>query len=335
MKSYILSPKHIPAEMRLHGLLPDLTRMPREEAHAVSPAVEGSSLCPAGGRLRFITDSSTLELSYTLAHPQVNSACDVLCDGNYIASIGGDSDSDSFSGAVSLPTGEHLITVFTPRTAPLAEMKLSVDCDAHVSPAPDYAIKKPIVYYGSSITMGAMSRSPSLSYTSLVSERLGADHINLGFGGSAKGELEMAKYIASLDMSAFVLDYEENADTLEDLRRTHKPFFDTVRRAHPTLPILIISKPDTDSEFLRACYGRRIVMDTFHAALDDGDRLVDFVDGFHLWGSENRASCFACGDSTHPNEHGFALMAETIYPRLRALMARDTDKTEGDFPMNI
>lgn len=341
MKSYILSPEHIPDGMSLHGLLPDLSRMPRDAAHAVSPAVESLSLCPAGGRLRFVTDSSKFELSVLLKTAQPNCACDVLCDGEFFARIGGADGELSYSGTLTLPSGEHLITVFTPRTAPLAEMKISLESDASLSSAPDYRIKKSIVFYGSSITMGAVSSSPSKAYTALVAERLGADHINLGFGGNAKGELAMAEYIASLEMSAFVLDYEHNADTLDDLKRTHKPFFDVIRRARPTLPILIVSRPDTDREFLRSCFGRRIVMDTFHAALDAGDRYVDYVDGFYLWGSDDRAACVS-EDGCHPSEHGFAVMADVIYPRLRSLMTRDPNKdtmgrdaADADFPTNI
>lgn len=323
MKSYIISPHSVPSEMRLYGLLDDLTRMPRDVAATVSPAVESISRCPAGGRARFITDSRHITIKVTLDRAECNSGCGVLCDGVDVGLVRGE-DSDTFyEGELELPgEGEKLLTVFTPRTAPLTQLELLLDDGASVRRAPDYALERPIVFYGSSITQGAVSASPARSFTALVAERLGADHINLGFGGNAKGELEMARYIATLDMSAFVMEYDDNAKNAEELRRTHKPFFDTVRRARPDLPILLLSRPDTDREFVSSCYRRRVIMDTFHAALDSGDRMVDYVDGFYLWGSDRRADC-AAEDKNHPTEYGSSVMADVITPRLRSLMRRD------------
>ena len=347
MKIYSISPYHIPENMLLYGLLPDLSRMPRKAAADVSNAVAELSLCPAGGRVKFTTDSRFISISVFLTQANCNSACDVLSDGVYCGKIGGCEEDVTYNGTLRLaPDGDcsramRTVTVFMPRTAPLAEMQIFLEDGAHVEKPAPYNHEKPLVFYGSSITMGAASASPSKAYTALVSERLGYNHINLGFGGNAKGELAMAEYIASLDMSAFVLDYEHNADTLDCLRATHKPFFDTIRAAQPKLPILIISRPDTDREFLRSCYGRRIIMDTFHAALDAGDRLVDYVDGFYLWGNNNRHLC-CIGDGCHPNELGFEKMAETLAPRLHALLNRNSyedtmghDGSDADFPTHI
>lgn len=350
MKTYIISPNNIPENMSLYGLLPDLTRMPRDVAKAVSPAVEDISLCPAGGRIRFKTDSSIISLRVDFVSGGYNNGCDVVCDGSYRGKIAGAEEDKSISGTLTLaPEGivssgirpMRTVTVFTTRTAQIAELHISLEEGSRVEKAEPYPHEKPIVFYGSSITMGASSKSPSLAYTARVAERLGYDHINLGFGGNAKGERAMAEYIAGLEMSAFVMDYEHNADTLDYLRATHKPFFDVIRAAQPDLPILIISRPDTDREFLRSCYGRRIVMDTFHAALDAGDRLVDYVDGFYLLGNTDRSRC-VIEDNCHPSEHGFEVMADVIAPRLKSLLERDPnlntmgrDGADADFPTHI
>lgn len=324
--TYKILPNQIPENFTLHGIFPDLTRMPADVAASVSEAVSGLSKCPAGGRLRFKTDSAKIIFEADFVEENVNCAADILCDGVFAGQIGPfgyDFAPDHISGEAELPSdGElHNIVIFLPRTIQLKEVRVTLDDGARVLPAEDYKTKLPIVYYGSSITMGAMATSPSRAYTALVSERLGADHINLGFGGSAKGEVEMANYIASLEMSAFVLDYEHNAPTLDHLRQTHKPFFDIIRKAHPELPILMISRPDTDGDFLRVCRGRQIIMDTFHTALDDGDKLVDYVDGFYLWGNDGRENCCR-EDGCHPNDEGFKRMADVIAPRLEKLMNR-------------
>ena len=351
MITYVINKENIPEKMKVYGLLPDFTRMPREAASAVSPAVFDLSRCASGGRIRFRTDSRYITIKVTLEKGACNGATDVVADGVYRGKVEG-GEEDAVYGGTLLLTDEghsapgyrrmHDVTVFTTRTGFLNQVEISLEDGSNVEEPTPYAIEKPIVFYGSSITMGACSKSPSKAYTALVAERLNADHINLGFGGNAKGEKAMAEYIASLDMSAFVMDYEHNADTLEDLLRTHKVFFETVRKANPDLPILIVSRPDTgDDVFLRACFGRRIILDTFHSALDAGDRKVDYVDGFYLRGNENQSACCA-EDGCHPNEYGFSVMADVIAPRLRALMNRDAnmdmmgqDGFDAIFPTHI
>lgn len=66
--------------------------------------------------------------------------------------------------------------------------------------------------------------------------------INLGFSGSAKGEIKVAELIGSLDLAAFVMDYDYNAPNFEHLKKTHEPFFKAVRKARPDLPIIILGK---------------------------------------------------------------------------------------------
>ena len=313
--------------MTLHGALPSFRRMPEEIAAKVSPNVADLVKCPSGARLRFKTNSRSIRLEAEFREANVNCAADVLCDGVLMGRVGpfgyGEGETDRIEGTLPLSDDGkmHTVTLYLSRTVETGSISVTLDDGADVAPADAYTISKPIVFYGSSITMGAMATSPSEAYTALVAERLGADHINLGFGGSALGETPMAEYIASLEMSAFVLDYEHNAPTLDHLKATHKPFFDIVRAAHPTLPILIVSRPDTDGDYLRVYGGRRIIMDTFHAALDAGDNMVDFVDGSFLWGNEDRESCHMEGDP-HPNSKGFARTADVIAPRLKRLMDR-------------
>ena len=62
--------------------------------------------------------------------------------------------------------------------------------------------------------------------------------------------MAVAEYIKNIDMSAFVYDYDHNAETPEDLQRTHKTFFDVIRKQNPNLPIIMMTRPcgDLDAE---------------------------------------------------------------------------------------
>ena len=127
--------------------------------------------------------------------------------------------------------------------------------------------------------------------------------------------MAVAEYIKNIDMSAFVYDYDHNAETPEDLQRTHKPFFDVIRKQNPNLPIIMMTRPcgDLDAEDMER--RRRIVLDTYENAVASGDKNVYFVDGKEMFGKEERHACTM--DLIHPTDLGFMRMAEYILPTLK------------------
>jgi lysophospholipase L1-like esterase len=64
-------------------------------------------------------------------------------------------------------------------------------------PSPEELPRLRYLAYGTSITHGGAASGPHLSYAGQTARRLGADLINLGVGGSAYCEPELAEYIGS------------------------------------------------------------------------------------------------------------------------------------------
>src|SRR5690606_21637774 len=79
---------------------------------------------------------------------------------------------------------------------------------AEVLPPTPFALPKPILFYGSSITQGGCASRPGNAYCQMVARRFDAECLNFGFSGSARGELAMAEVLASLDPAVLVLDYD-------------------------------------------------------------------------------------------------------------------------------
>ena len=177
-----------------------------------------------------------------------------------------------------------------------------------------------LCFYGSSITQGGCASRPGNAYTTMVCRALDAEQINLGFSGCARGEPDMARLIASLDgLAAFVYDYDHNAPTAEHLAATHEPFFRIVREARPTLPILVMSRPDFWQDACEDVRRRRdIVRETVEHAIAAGDRHVCLLDGATLFGEANRDDCSV--DRCHPNDLGFRRMADAVIVALRGLL---------------
>ena len=128
----------------------------------------------------------------------------------------------------------------------------------------------------------------------------------------------MADFINTIDMSLFVYDYDHNAPTAEHLEKTHEPFFKRIREKHPTLPILMMTRPFAE-------YGedekkrRDIVYKTYKNALDAGDKNVYFIDGESPFKNDpDKELCFI--DTIHPNDLGFAKMVQVIEPVIKEIL---------------
>lgn len=335
------------APVTLHGLLPTadgFLRLPADVAASVNDGTVQLNNNTTGGRLRFATDSRTLHLSVTYAgrdfpYPNMpvmaQSGFDLYADGEGGSTYCGTLVTENRLGEdcrafcdFSLPEGMRDYTLFFPMYGGVKELSLGFDDGAQVAAHRPYRIEKPVVFYGSSITHGASAGRPGNCYPAILSRWLDAEFLNLGFSGSAKGEQTMAQYIAGLDMSVFVMDYDHNAPTVEHLAETHEPFFRTIRAAHPDLPVVMVSRPvfyeplnadeKRDGELRR-----EIVRKTYQNAVAAGDKNVAFVDGGTFADGVPAVLRDTCTqDSVHPTDAGFALMAQSIGAPVRAFLER-------------
>ena len=310
-------------------------RLPEEIAAQANETV--AALCGdcAGGRVRFRTDSPKVcvrhvvtKLPLAMANMSciARSGCDVYVDGRF---AGGRADglnlpdSSCLNAQVSKLPRMQDVDICLPMYNRIVSLEVGVEEGSRVEAPKPYAIEKPIVFYGSSITQGSAASRPGMSYVSQVTRALSADYVNLGFAGGARGEPVMAQYIAGLDMSLFVLDYDHNAPTPEHLKKTHYPFYETVRRAHPQVPILMLTRPNfhgngTPAAQADSARRRDIVRETYERALAQGDGRVRFLDGETFFGAEDWDDCTA--DTAHPNDLGFRRMAQCILPVLREML---------------
>jgi hypothetical protein len=217
---------------------------------------------------------------------------------------------DGYISKISFKTKElRYFTIHFPCYNDVTELLIGLDVGAHLGEGLGYLDVAPIIYYGSSITQGGCASRPGTCYTNTVSRILGVDHINLGFSGNAKAEDVMCDYLSTLDASVFVCDYDHNTPSAEHLRNTHYKLYETVRAAHPTLPYVMISRPDYrhhDDSPER----KRIIMQSFKRARDAGDTNVYFIDGSKFFEGDMWDSCTV--DSTHPNDLGFYFMTRKI-----------------------
>ncbi|MDD2503488.1 MAG: SGNH/GDSL hydrolase family protein [Clostridia bacterium] len=307
-----------------HKEEPVFKRMPDDVAEAASEAAARLNLHTAGGRARFTTDSQYVAIKaampYVIKFPHMplsgTSGFDLFID---------EGSSSTYYGTFMPPVGmsggyesilhfdkpaERKLTINFPLYNPLNSLYIGLQSSAHIGSGAEYAYKKPVLYYGSSITQGGCACRPGNSYQAIISRRFNCDHINLGFSGSAKGEDAIVDYMSELDVSVFVCDYDHNAPTVEHLAATHEKMFKKFRMKSPELPIILVSKPGFESNPALSILKRDVIYTTYMNAIRNGDQNVYYIDGQHLFKDENRDCCTV--DGVHPNDAGFLRMAEVI-----------------------
>lgn len=321
---------HIPFEngFSLYGLKVDdngYYRLPSAVAENCNPGVAEHARSTAGGRVRFKTDSAYVAIR--CVYPSVTvmpnmtmagtSGFDLYVDGEFHNVFMPPWDIMSKKGYDSITyLGDRKmrnIIIDFPLYNPVGELQIGLQEDADICPADSYKNEKPVVFYGSSITQGASASHPGNSYQNIISRELGIDYINLGFSGSARAEKAMSEYINSLDMSAFVYDYDHNAPNAEYLAETHERFYKEIREKNPDLPVVFVTKPDYDAD-PEGEKRRQIIMATYNAALSRGEKVY-FVDGSKLWFEPKLCSA----DRVHPNDMGLYGMAKGIAEPLKEI----------------
>ena len=316
----------------LYGVVYDekegrFARMNLDVADGVSEGVGTLSRHTTGGRLRFATDSSALQLTvaydylWLMSHmPLTGSSGFSLFEETeegeiFIKNLAPiSSDAHGFTAEIPLKGGvmRNYILYF-PLYNDVKEITIALDKNAQVKAGKKYRDELPILYYGSSITQGGCASRPDHAYQSLIAKRNHIDYINLGFSGSAKGEDVMVDYLASINCGLFVCDYDHNAPNAEHLKNTHYRLYQRYRKMRHDTPILFLTRPDITGD-VEGEERLKIVFDTYKKAKKDGDENVYFLSGKSFYGKKNRWD-FAV-DGCHPTDFGFVKMADKIYKKM-------------------
>ncbi len=308
-----------------------LYRLPIDKKELYTRQQDGLSNHSAGGVLRFKTNSKKLSIKATyegisrFPHMQLTGSAgfDVYKKEDkgyrFIANLFPNTMTENYTDKqCNLPSGGEMCEyiVYLPTYSIVEKLALGFETGSTIEPPQMHKIQKPVLFYGSSITQGACSSRPGITYSAKLCREFDAPMINLGYSGNALGEPFIAEFIASLDLSVFVLDYDWNAPTPEHLEKTHKPFFDIFRKANPDTPVIMISMPYVNAEREAEVLHRRdIIKATYDAAIAAGDKNVYFIDGTKFFENVEISDCSV--DLSHPNDYGFALMADGIRPILK------------------
>ena len=318
------------APFKLYGLCrregeQDFKRLPHDFAQQMeNPVVKMMYRKTSGLRVRFKTDSARIILKCVLPEkanvphmPITGSSCfDIYVDGHYfnvfrpgIDANGKYSDDKSMDGGYASgytfnkKKDMREVLIHFPLYNEVTDVLIGLEEDAQVLPTDGYTHEKPVVFYGSSITQGACASHPGNCYVAMLARQFDFNYVNLGFSGGCRAELELARYIAGLDMSVFVFDYDHNAPNPAELEATHEVFFKEFRRLRPDVPVIFNTASDLAFGAEKRAQRRDIIRKTYENAAAAGDKNVYFVDGSVAYSEVGGEYCVV--DNVHPNDLGF------------------------------
>ncbi len=311
-------------------------RLPARAKGKVRDAVWSLSRDSSGIAVRFVTDATTMHARWTLndAGLAMNhmpatgvSGVDLYVQDagrwRWLACGRPDAQTNTKVLVSGLPAGQRSYMLYLPLYNGVSSVEIGIPAGSHLSsaaPRPE-AARKPIVFYGTSITQGGCASRPGMAYPAIVGRKLDRPVINLGFSGNGPLEPEVVTFIAEIDAAVFVLDCLPNT-TGEQVAQRVRPCVKILREAHPETPILLVEdrtyanayligarreRNDENRRELRKAY------DEFRAA---GDKLIFYMEGEDQIGADSEGTV----DGSHPTDLGFMRQAEAFVKALEPIL---------------
>ena len=220
----------------------------------------------------------------------------------------------------------HDCVLYMPLYGGAKRIEIGIKKGCTITAGNKYKYQKPIAFYGSSITQGGCASKAGNDYVNLLSQMLDTDVFNFSCSGSCKAEQSACDFLSSLDPSIYVLDYDYNAPTIKHLQDTHFNLYQTIRKAHSTTPIVLVSAVNSEYMYENGVASgdkrRQVIFETYQKAINNGDKNIYFVDGRDMFPKDKSLISLCTVDNCHPNDIGFYYMANGLAPLLKEILEK-------------
>src|SRR6056300_175218 len=130
--------------------------------------------------------------------------------------------------------------VFLPLYDGLKSIEIGIDNSSFIR-KPEKNEKKPIIFYGTSITQGATASRPGMVHTNIISRKLDRNVINFGFSGNGRMEQPISRLISESNPAFYVIECMPNMFPPDMVTSNTIPLVDTIRNKHPNTPIILVN----------------------------------------------------------------------------------------------
>ncbi|HEX8915124.1 MAG TPA: SGNH/GDSL hydrolase family protein [Humisphaera sp.] len=312
-------------------------RLPAKAEGVVRPPVWNLSRDSAGMAVRFVTDAPAIHCRWaltkaSLAMPHMAatgvSGVDLYVrteQGNWHWLAVGKPTAQANTAALvsNIPAGKREYLLYFPLYNGVTKVEVGVPKGSTLwkpDPRPE-AKRKPIVFYGTSITHGACASRPGMCHPAIVGRRFDRPVVNLGFSGNGTMDPEFAQLLSEIDAAVYVIDCLPNMGA-KDVAAKAEPLVRALRKLKPETPILLVEDRTYGDAFLiktkdeRSLAARAELKKAFDKLTGEGMKGLLYLEGTKLLGADGDDTV----DSSHPSDLGFYRQADAIEAVLKTVL---------------
>ena len=275
------------------------------------------SLATSGVRFEFTTNSKTLSFSgnVSIGSSRKFFYFDVYVGNALCAHLGAENlDGCDFNYTVELGEGCKDVRVYFPWSASVELSSVEVDDNSTVAPMP----KKPkLIAFGDSITQGYDALYPSLSYASILADRMGVEIFNKAIGGEMFCPYLLEK-AEPIDPDYITVAYGTNdwsKAKKEVFEADCKEFYEKLSALYPNAKIFAITPIWRGDYIIRAeDRGEFKEVAKYIEKVCEPLANVTVIDGFDL---TPELPEFYSDKRLHPNDIGFLIQGNNLYEKIR------------------
>ncbi|MFK7777903.1 MAG: SGNH/GDSL hydrolase family protein [Gimesia sp.] len=312
-------------------------RLPKKAKGVVRKPVWSLSKHSAGIAVRFVTNATSIKAKWELTSPSIAmnhmAATGVSGLDLYVKTESGkwrwlavgkpSKKKNNVSLTSGLIPGKREYFLYLPLYNGVKSVEIGIPETSKLwkAPAREPGKDKPLIFWGTSITQGGCASRTGMVHTAILGRRLDRPVINLGFSGNGRMEPEVAKLIAELDASVFIMDCLPNV-TADVVKKQTVPLVKTLRASHPDTPILLVEDRTYSNAFLKKSSqdrhrtSREALRKGYERLKKEGVKNLYYLEGNTLLGDDSEDTV----DGSHPTDLGFFRQADAFEKVLKPIL---------------
>jgi len=209
--------------------------------------------------------------------------------------------------------------IFLPLYDGIKNIEIGIDSKSNII-KPTKNKRKPIIFYGTSITQGGCASRPGMAHTNIISRKLDIDVVNFGFSGNGRMEQPIAEIISSVEPSLYIIECMPNMIKPELITERTIPLVNTIREKNPNTPIIFVDLFKSPITILNIkAKSENIAMDNalkaeFEKMIKNGYKNIYLIETPKLADSDHEGTV----DGIHFTDLGFLRYADFLISQLRA-----------------
>ena len=232
-------------------------RLPLDYKKAVPNAVWEISKASAGLSVRFFTNSTSIKIKWNLLNNErdnfnlmsvsnmaatgvygIDLYCKIKGQWQFISTARPSGKINYFMLIENMKPEMREFRMYMPLYDGVSKLRIGIDSVAVIKkPEPDK--RKPIVFYGTSITQGSAASRPGMAYVNILSRLMDAPIVNLGFSGNGKMDGSVCRVMGDIDAAFYVIDGTANM-TADEIETNAVSLVEILKNHHPDTPIVFI-----------------------------------------------------------------------------------------------